>query len=265
MIGKELSHYRITGKLGEGGMGEVYEAEDLKLHRQVALKVLPSELYSDANARKRLLREAHLASRLNHPNIATIFEVDEADGLPFIAMEIIEGESLKDILTRDVLSLNQLGNIGRQISAGLKAAHDGGVLHRDLKPGNIMVGSDGHTKVLDFGLAVMTETERGADEATQQFITRTASQFNTSGTAPYMAPETLRGEKPDVRTDIFSLGVLFYECITGRLPFHGDTAFEVLHNIVHTPAIPVRSHIPDIPVAWERFFEIILRAALLIR
>jgi serine/threonine protein kinase len=255
MIGKSIGHYRVLGKLGEGGMGVVYRARDEKLDREVALKFLPPELASNREARQRLLQEARAASRLSHPNIATIYEVGETDGTPFIALELVTGESLKQVIERGRLPRARLENIARQIAAGLNEAHQAGVLHRDIKPGNIMVDAKGRVKILDFGLAVFAARERGPEETAENYITRTATQLSTGGTVPYMPPEQLRGEVTDARSDIFSFGVLLYQSLTGRLPFPGETAVDILHAILRQPPTPLRSLLPDVPGDWERLVE----------
>jgi non-specific serine/threonine protein kinase len=255
MIGQTISHYHVTAKLGEGGMGAVYQAEDLSLKRAVALKFLPLELAADAQARQRLLNEARAASRLNHPNIATIYEVSEADRTPFIAMELVVGESLKQLQSRGALPPEQLLDVARQISEGLNEAHKSGVLHHDIKPANIMLDSKRRVKVLDFGLAMFTGRERAPGETEENFITRTATHWSTGGTVPYMSPEQLRGELTDVRSDIFSFGVLLYECLTGRLPFRGETSIDILHAILRQPPTPLRSLVPDVSSEWEQLIE----------
>ncbi|HXE76200.1 MAG TPA: protein kinase [Candidatus Xenobia bacterium] len=255
MVGQTISHYRITAKLGEGGMGAVYRAEDVKLQREVALKFLPGDLAADPDARKRLVKEARAASRLNHPNIGVIYEVNDEGDLPFIAMELVKGESLKQILQRGALRPEQLLGIVRQIADGLHEAHQAGVLHRDIKPANVMVDSSGRAKILDFGIAVLTERQRDAGETAENFVTRTATQASTAGTVPYMAPEQLRGESPDTRTDIFAFGVLLYECLSGRLPFRGDTAIDTLHAILHETPATLRRIAPSVPPAWEQLTD----------
>jgi len=255
MIGQTISHYRIKAKLGEGGMGAVYGAEDLKLGREVALKFLPETLASDAQARHRLLKEAKLASRLNHPHIATIYEVNDSEGTPFLAMELVSGEPLKQVLRRGALQPARLLEIARQIAEGLREAHQAGVIHHDIKPGNIMLDSRSRVKILDFGLAVLTGRERSAGETEETFITRTSVQASTGGTVPYMAPEQLRGEPTDSRCDIFSFGVLLYECLTGRLPFRGETSIDVLHAILRDTPAPLRSLVPEIATEWEQLVE----------
>ncbi|MBI4467460.1 MAG: protein kinase [Acidobacteria bacterium] len=255
MVGQTISHYRITAKLGEGGMGAVYRAEDEKLQRPVALKFLPPELAADAQARERLLREARAASRLSHPNIATIYEVGEAEGKPFIAMELVAGESLKQRLLRAALPPADLLEVARQIAEGLNEAHQAGVVHRDVKPANIMLDAKGRVKILDFGLAVFTGRERAPGETAESFMSRTATGWSTGGTVPYMSPEQLRGERTDARSDIFSLGALLYECLTGRLPFRGDTSIDILHAILRQPPTPLRSLIPEVSPEWEELVE----------
>lgn len=250
-IGSTISHYRITEKIGAGGMGVVYRAGDMNLQREMALKFLPNEMASDPGARKRLVKEAQAASRLNHPNIATIYEVGEANGTPFIAMELVNGESLKDVLRRGPLPPQRLLEIARQIAEGLNEAHQGGVLHRDIKPGNIMVDTKGRVKILDFGLAALTGRERNPDEPEENFITRTATQWSTGGTVPYMAPEQLRGEPADARSDIFSFGAMLYECLTGHLPFRGETSIDIMQAILRRTHPPLRSHIPEVSAQWE--------------
>jgi len=255
MIGQTISHYRITAKLGEGGMGAVYRAEDVKLRREVALKFLPPDLAADPEARKRLVKEARAASRLNHPNIATIYEVSDEGDTPFIAMELVKGESLKQMLQRGSVRSEQLLEIARQIAEGLNEAHGAGVLHRDIKPANIMVDSSGRVKVLDFGIATLTGRQRGMGETEENFVTRTAGQASTGGTVPYMAPEQLRGEEASAASDIFSFGVLLYECLSGRLPFRGDTAIDILHAILHETPATLRRIAPSVPPAWEQLID----------
>jgi serine/threonine protein kinase/Flp pilus assembly protein TadD len=255
MIGKTISHYRIVAKLGEGGMGAVYRAEDLQLQRPVALKFLAAALAADSQARRRLLQEARAASRLNHPNIATIYEAGEGAGAAFIAMELVEGESLKDVLARGALPHARLAEILRQIAEGLSEAHQATVLHRDIKPGNVMLDARGRVKILDFGLAVLTGPERGPEETVDNFITRTATQWGTGGTVPYMSPEQLRGEPADARSDVFSFGVLAYECLAGRRPFRGSTSVDILHAILHEPPAPLGSLVPDLSPAWAQWVE----------
>jgi serine/threonine protein kinase/Flp pilus assembly protein TadD len=255
MIGKTISHYRILAKLGEGGMGAVYRAQDLRLGREAALKFLPTGMAVDPRARKHLLKEAQAASRLNHPNIAIIYEVNDSDALPFIAMEFVTGESLKQALQRGTLLPQQLLDIARQVAEGLREAHRAGVFHRDIKPGNIMLNAELRVKILDFGLAVLLERERATEETEETFGTLSWSQSSTGGTLPYMSPEQLRGEPTDARSDIFSYGVLLYECLAGRRPFRGTTSLDVAHAILHEPHAPLRSLLPDLSADWEQLTD----------
>ncbi len=255
MIGQTISHFRIDRKLGAGGMGEVYQAEDTNLKRQVALKVLSKQLATDPDGRNKIVKEAQTASRLTHPNIATVYEVDVAGETPFIAMELVGGQSLKELLEQRSLRPDELAKIARQVAEGLAEAHAGGVLHRDIKPGNVMVDARGRVKVLDFGLAVLTQTEREAGEDEDQFVSRTATKYTTGGTVPFMAPEQLRGAMADARSDIFSFGVMLYQCLAGRLPFDGETSIDILHSILHNEPRPIRTLVPDISPVWERLIE----------
>ena len=221
----------------------------------MALKFLPEAMAPDAQARDRLLKEAQLASRLNHPHIATIYEVNDSEETTFLAMELVAGETLKQILRHGALEPTQLLEVARQIGEGLREAHQAGVIHHDIKPGNIMLDSRSRVKILDFGLAVLTSRERSAGETEETFVTRTSAQASTGGTVPYMAPEQLRGEPTDGRCDIFSFGVLLYECLTGRLPFRGETSIDVLHAILRDTPAPLRSLIPEIAPEWEQLVE----------
>ena len=236
-------------------MGLVYRAKDLVLGREMALKFLPGELSRDLQARHRLVNEARAASRLNHPNIAIVYEVGETEGAPYIAMELVSGETLKDALRRGAISASQLPELVRQIAEGLEDAHRSGILHRDIKPSNVMLDSRGRVKILDFGLAVVAGRERGPGEPEETFISRTATQATTGGTVPYMSPEQLRGDPTDARSDIFSFGVLVYECLAGRLPFRGETAIDIMQAILRQAPTPLRSVVPDISSDWERLVE----------
>ena len=231
MIGSTISHYRITGKLGSGGMGDVYEAEDTELRRKVALKVLPEDLASDPERLERFKREARAVAALNHPNIITLHSVEEADGRHFLTMELVEGESLDQRIPEGGLSLDQLFELAIPVADALAAAHEKGVVHRDLKPANVMVGADGRVKIVDFGLAKLWEAEPGHEETALETEGLTKEGV-AMGTAPYMSPEQLQGIEVDHRSDLFSLGILIFEMTTGRRPFKGSSSIELASSIL---------------------------------
>jgi len=238
MIGKNISHYHILEKLGEGGMGVVYKAEDLKLKRMVAIKFLPKTLSVHGEERERFTLEAQAASALNHPNVATIYEIDEAGGETFIVMEYVEGKTLRESMQG--LTIRQVTDIGIQIAEGLAAAHEKGIVHRDIKAENIMLRKDGRVQVMDFGLAKL----RGVSK-----LTKTGS---TIGTIGYMSPEQVQGIETDSRTDIFSLGVVLYELLTRQLPFKGGHEAAVMYEIVNVEPPPVSSIRQDVEPELER-------------
>ncbi|MHC4471025.1 MAG: protein kinase domain-containing protein [Planctomycetota bacterium] len=251
MIGETISHYRLTEKLGQGGMGVVFRAEDLTLRRDVALKLLPDGLAVGEDARRGMLREARLASRLNHPNIATIYEVAERSECPYIAMELVDGHSLREVLNEGPIAPSRALHIGRQIADGLGEAHRAGVLHRDMKPANVMVDHSDSVKILDFGLGSLAIPERLEGEDSKSFIHRSMAQMSSGGTVPYMPPEQLKGEPPDHRSDIFSLGVVLYECLTGMLPFAGETAVDIMFAILRKDPAEVSSVSSEISPLWD--------------
>jgi serine/threonine protein kinase/tetratricopeptide (TPR) repeat protein len=239
MIGKTISHYKILEKIGEGGMGVVYKARDTKLDRTVALKFLPEHSFADKEARSRFIHEAKAASAMDHPNISTVYDIDEADGKTFISMAYIDGKSLKELAAQGGLSVQEIVKLGAQAAEGLGAAHKKGIVHRDVKSDNLMVTGDGHVKVMDFGLAKL----KGATGLTK------AGQ--TVGTAYYMSPEQTKGEEVDARSDVFSLGVVLYELISGQLPFAGEYDPAIAYSIVNEQPRPLREIRPDVPAELE--------------
>jgi len=247
---ERIAHFRVLGQLGQGGMGVVYRAEDEKLRRQVALKVLPEAVANDEERRTRFLREARSAAAINHPNIATIYEVDEIDGRVFIAMELVEGGTLRARLAKGAVTVSEVVRLARGIARGLARAHARGVVHRDLKPDNVMLTEEGEPKILDFGLAKLRE-ERDAPGPTQLEQAETASQVTHEGrllgTPGYMSPEQARARPVDARTDVFAMGVVLYEMLTGELPFRGESTMDMLMAIARDPHRPVRERNPDVP------------------
>ena len=259
MIGKTLSHFKILAKIGEGGMGVVYKAEDEKLRRNVALKVLPPELVENEERRLRFLREARTAAAINHPNIATIHEVDEADGVVFIAMELVEGKTLRGLMGGRPMSVKETLRIATQMAEGLSEAHGSHVIHRDLKPDNVIVTANGHVKILDFGLAKLLE-EKSAGGAAELSRLQTISGEMTRegkifGTVSYMSPEQARGQQVDARSDLFSFGTTLYEMLTGKLPFEGKTATDLLSAIIRDEPEPPSQVNAEVPVRFDEIIE----------
>jgi serine/threonine protein kinase len=248
MLGKTVSHYRIVGRLGVGGMGVVYDAEDQSLARRVALKFLSDELAGDPDSTRRLRREAQTIALLNHPHICTVYEIGEHEGRAFIAMERLEGRNLKALMAKRKLQTNEVLDIAMQITEALEAAHAKGVIHRDIKPGNIFITDHGRVKVLDFGLARRIATPETPDSN----IEGSTIPGRPIGTASYMAPERILQFPLDPRCDLFSLGVVMYEMATGRLPFAGASPAETVTNILEKDPTPLTTLSSDRPGQLDR-------------
>src|SRR5215510_11058990 len=260
LIGRELANYKIVSLLGRGGMGEVYLAEDKRLHRKVALKLLPARFTNDAERVRRFVREASAASATNHPNILTIHEIGDAEGAHYIVSEFVEGQTLRALIERGRLGVSEAMAIAEQVADALSVAHEAGIIHRDIKPENVMVRPDGLVKVLDFGLAKLTEPH------TPKIDTRASNIAGAStgsgvvmGTPRYMSPEQTRGVRVDGRTDIFSLGVVLYEMIAGRAPFAGATTADVIAAILEREPAPLSQLRPEVSAELQQIITKALR------
>ena len=252
MIGRTISHYRIVGKLGTGGMGVVYKAKDTRLDREVALKFLSDGMAQDQQALERFRREAKAASALNHPNICTVYDIGEESGKAFIVMEYLDGTVLKDLIGGHPMELDRLLEISCEIADALAAAHVKNIIHRDVKPANIFMSEDGHAKVLDFGLAKIAVPDTEESESRTLTVTQPGIAM---GTLPYMSPEQLHGRAVDHRTDIYSLGAVLYEMATGQGPFLGSTTAELISSILRDTPKPVSGLRAELPMGLERIIE----------
>jgi eukaryotic-like serine/threonine-protein kinase len=259
-----LSHYRIVSKIGAGGMGEVYLAHDTKLDRKVALKILPADLAANQDRMRRFVQEAKAAAALNHPNIAHIYEIGEHDGTHFIAMEFVEGVTLREKIHRERTELRKLLRYLQHVAEGLAKAHAAGIVHRDLKPDNIMITHDGHAKILDFGLAKLLEPQHPpgiSNASTGEDATAIMKQQSTPGmimgTVGYMSPEQAQGKTNEIdqRSDIFSFGCILFEAVTGKKPFEGDSIVKSLHSLIYEPAPQIKDLNPSAPSDLQRIIR----------
>jgi len=265
MVGKTLKHFKVDEYLGKGGMGVVYRARDVRLNRPVALKVLRSDLTANRDRQRRFLQEARAASAVTHPAIAQIYDVDEAEGVTFIAMEFVEGQTVRQLIAKRELDLLGSVEIALQVAEGLSRAHEANIVHRDIKSDNVMVTRDGHAKLLDFGLAKLLDPVIGSSkEDGNQDLTKTDTLSQTQpgtvlGTINYMSPEQARGLKINQSSDVFSLGIVIYEMVTGELPFKGDTPLDTLHAIAFEEVRPITLVRKNLPPELHRIISRCLR------
>ena len=262
MVGRTLSHYRILDEISRGGMGIVYRAVDTKLNREVALKILPEELIADPERKRRFIQEAQAAASLQHPHIAVIHEIDEAEGVTFMVMELIGGDKLKDIIDKEQLGVARTLDLSIEIAEGLVQAHDKGIVHRDLKPGNVMLDQGGHAKIIDFGLAKLVEPLGNESTEAATALRRETDPGIVMGTVAYMSPEQAKGAKVDHRSDIFSFGTMLYEMLVRKPPFQGASGTETLSAILRDPAPPLPALGPDVTSQVSSDLERILDKSL---
>jgi len=251
--GQQLGHYQILSRLGAGGMGEVYLAQDTRLGRKVALKILPTRFTQDAERLRRFEQEARAASALNHPNILTIHEIGQVDATHYIVTEFIDGQPLRQRMNSARLTLSEALDVAVQVASALAAAHEAGIVHRDIKPENIMLRRDGYVKVLDFGLAKLSEAPLEIINMHAPIAAKVTTGFGAvMGTAPYMSPEQARGQNVDARSDIFSLGIVLYEMITGRAPFEGESSSDVIAALLTREPLPLTESLAEVPRELEQ-------------
>jgi eukaryotic-like serine/threonine-protein kinase len=252
MIGSALLHYRILYALGAGGMGEVFAAEDTKLHRKVALKTLPADLAHDPDRLHRFRREAQAVAALNHPNVVTIYSVEESNGVHFLTMELVEGKTLTDLIPSAGMARSEFLKAAVPLVDAISAAHQHGIVHRDLKPANVMVSADGRVKVLDFGLAKLKADAPGVGASGTTTTEQMTQRHAVLGTAAYMSPEQAEGRTVDIRSDIFSLGVVLYEMLCGVRPFTGETPMSIISSILEDTPRPLTEILSGSPPELDR-------------
>jgi len=260
LAGRTIGHYKLSERIGTGGMGDVYLATDITAGRKAALKLLPTRFTGDAERLKRFQQEAHAVVALNHPNILTVYEIGEDHSTHYIASELIEGETLRQRLARGRMALDEASDVAIQVASALAAAHQAGIVHRDIKPENIMLRPDGYVKVLDFGIAKLAEQEVPVTIPTDEALLLVETNLGSIvGTARYMSPEQALGAPVDKRTDIWSLGVVLYEMVTGHQPFTGETPAEAMHSILETEPPPLTSHLTHTPAELQQIISETLR------